>query len=165
MAEDLVVIRAIEKKDENTLAAVVREVMAEYNGDPKTTILGDPSLDTMYTNYQEPGASYYIAEMDGLIAGGAGVRKLDGGEPGVCELQRMFLSPDARGKGIGKKLMDICLADARKFGYKAIYIETLGNMKEAMHLYEKSGFQYIANRMGNTGHVGCGVFMLKTLTS
>lgn len=163
--EGYVVIRPIEKRDEGILAAVVRKVMIEYNGDPKTTILGDPSLDTMYTNYQEPGASYYIAEIEGKIEGGAGVRKLDGGEPGICELQRMFLLPEARGKGVGKKLMEKCLADARKFGYKAVYIETLPNMVEATKLYEKSGFQYIPNRMGNTGHVGCGVFMLKALTN
>jgi putative acetyltransferase len=164
VAQDFI-IRPIEKRDEAILAAVVRKVMVEYNGDPKTTILGDPTLDTMYSNYQEQGASYYIAELAGKLVGGAGVRKLDGGEPGICELQRMFLLPEARGLGIGKTLMDKCLADAKKFGYKSVYIETLPHMDEARKLYEKSGFHYIENRMGNTGHVGCGIFMIKSMTN
>src|SRR5437870_1038092 len=137
-------IRPIERQDNTFLAEIVITTMHEYKADPATTVLGDPSLHTMYENYQEPRAVYYIAEVDGKIAGGCGIKQLDGGKEDICELQRMFLKKEARGKGIGKKLLAMCIADARELGYKQVYLESFSKMETALHLYESFGFERIS---------------------
>ncbi|MGZ5281630.1 MAG: GNAT family N-acetyltransferase, partial [Bacteroidia bacterium] len=89
--------------------------------------------------------------------------KLDGSEENICELQRMYLLPEARGKGIGQKLMDKCIEKASEFSYEKMYLESLSNMKDAYKLYTKNGFVKIEEPLGNTGHGGCNVFMLKEI--
>jgi putative acetyltransferase len=152
-------IRPVEKSDNNALRLIIEQVMTEFKADPKTTILGDPARMTMYENYQEERSFYFVAEEKGKIIGGAGIKKLDGSDGSVCELQRMFLLPDARGKGTGKELIQRCIEKARDFSYKTIYLESLGNMSSAILLYQKSGFSRIPNPIGKTGHGGCDVFM------
>jgi putative acetyltransferase len=154
------IIRKIKQEDNAAIAAIVKQVMEEFNADPKTTVLGDPSLHTMFQNYQQPGAIYYVVEIDNKIIGGCGIRKLDGADNSICELQRMFLLPETRGKGIGKKLIELCINDAKHFNYKKIYLESLKQMSGAIFLYEKSGFKRISQPLGNTGHGGCDVNMI-----
>jgi len=153
-------IRKIEINDNSIIASIVKEVMTEYKADPKTTVLGDPRLLTMYQNYQDARAEYFVAESENKIVGGAGIKQLDGGDINICELQRMFLLKEARGKGIGKKLMQLCIKSAKKFGYKTIYIESLGGMHEAISLYRSFGFKEIDMPLGATGHGGCDVNMI-----
>lgn len=156
-------IREINPEDNTELATVIKEVLIEFGADPKTTMLGDPSLYKMYEYYQFEKAVFFVAWINGKIVGGCGIKKLDGSakEDKICELQRMYLLPEARGLGIGKKLMEICLDKAKEFGYKKIYIESLPQMKSAIKLYTKSGFEYIDQPLGNTGHGGCDVWMLR----
>lgn len=159
----IMTIRKIRPEDNVAIAAVVKEVMEEFNADPKTTVLGDPSLHTMYQNYQEPRAVYYVIEINGKVAGGCGVRKLDGGDENICELQRMFLLKETRGKGIGKELLQLCLSEAKGFGYKQMYLESLKQMTGAIALYESAGFKRLSEPLGNTGHGGCDVNMILDL--
>jgi putative acetyltransferase len=152
--------RKIRPGDNPLIEAIVRKAMTEFNANPKTTIIGDPSLKTMYENYREERSVYYIAELEGVVVGGCGIKQLDGSKENICELQRMFLSKEARGKGIGKKLMELCLSDAKKFNYKQVYLETLSDQHEAMVLYKKTGFKLIPLPLGDTGHGGCDVNMI-----
>lgn len=154
------IIRPFRREDNDEIVSIVKAVMTEFEADPKTTVLGDPRLLTMYDNYGEEGAAYFIAEMNGEIAGGAGIKKLDGGDGSICELQRMFLLPPARGKGIGKELMIKCIDKARKKGYKTIYLESLSQMHNAVKLYTSFGFERVPRALGDTGHGGCNVFMV-----
>jgi putative acetyltransferase len=151
--------RKIQKNDNAVIKEIVTKVMTEFRADPETTVLGDPSLNTMFENYQEDRAVYYVAELNGSVVGGCGIRKLEGADESICELQRMFLLPQARGKGIGKQVMDLCIADAKKFNYKTVYLESLAQMQDAIALYLRSGFGLITEPLGNTGHGGCNVFM------
>jgi putative acetyltransferase len=156
-------IRTILESDNEAVASIVRTVMKEFDADPATTILGDPSLDSMFQNYQFPRSAYFVLVHEGKIAGGCGIKKLDLEGENICELQRMFLLPGSRGKGFGRMLIDRCLQRAKEFNYDKIYLETLGQMKIAIQLYKKSGFRIIDHRLGNTGHSGCEVTMLKDL--
>lgn len=158
-----ITIRRITKEDNPFVLNIIQKVMAEFNADPETTVLADPSIHDMYSNYQEPGAAYFVATDQGTILGGAGIRQLSGSNDPVCELQRMFLLPESRGKGIGKDLMDHCIKEARSSGYKQIYLESLSQMSDAIDLYKRSGFQLIDHPLGATGHGGCNVWMVKDL--
>jgi len=157
-------IRKIKKEDNPLLVHIITPIVVqEYQGNPATTIVGDPTLHTMFENYQEERAVYYVAELGGRVVGGGGIRQLHGSAENICELQRMFIEKSARGKGIGRQLMQRCVADALKFKYAQMYLETLSNMHEALALYKKSGFHVIPNPLGKTGHSGCDVSMLMEL--
>ena len=156
-------IREITKQDNQLIAEIIRSVMKEFVADPKTTIIGDPTLDTMFANYQSPKSIYYIIEENKIVVGGCGIKQLDNTDENICELQRMFLLPSSRGKGFGKLLIDRCINKGKEFGYDEIYLETLSQMKKAISLYEKAGFKKINAPKGNTGHTGCNVQMLMPL--
>lgn len=157
------IIRKISQTDNILIADVIKKVMYEFNGDPNTTILGDPTLNAMFENYQEPRAIYYIVEINNVVAGGCGIKQLEGEKEEICELQRLFLSAETRGIGIGKQLLDICLTASRVFHYRQMYLETLSQMTKALSLYTATGFKKINTPLGNTGHSGCNVYMLKEI--
>lgn len=155
-------IRAIQEADNPALAQVVRAAMREFGADQREgSIYSDPVLDHMYGQYQGPRTAYWIAHQKGLLLGGAGIRQLDGTDEPVCELQRMFLAPEARRKGIGKALIRQCLQFAQAQKYQGCYLETMPSMLDAQALYHKFGFQKIEKAMGDTGHFACQVYMYK----
>lgn len=82
---------------------------------------------------------------------------------GTCELVKMYLLPVARGLGIGASLMNKCMATAKQMGFASMYIETLPELEKAIRVYEKFGFSYLDKPLGDTGHFGCSVWMLKAL--
>jgi putative acetyltransferase len=117
----------------------------------------------MFETYKQPRAAYFVVEKGGAIVGGAGVSQLQNEAKTICELQKMYFMPQARGQGIGAKMMDKCLEAAKSFGYEKCYLETMPYMEAAQKLYRKSGFDYICEPMGNTGHNACPVWMIKEL--
>ncbi len=157
-------IRLIQPEDNPFVAQLIREVLIEHNVPKVGTAYADVSLDFMYQAYNEPASAYFVIISDeGKIIGGAGVAPLANGPDGVCELQKMYFAPEARGKGLGAQMMEACLDAARKFGYVKCYLETMPYMKAAQQLYLRSGFEYIEAPMGDTGHSSCPVWMLKDL--
>lgn len=156
-------IRPIAKKDNAAIATVIRNVLVEF-GVPKIgTAYADPSLDCLFETYQNAKKVYFVLEIDGKICGGAGIQQLKGTTENICELQKMYFAPEARGKGFGKKMIAHCLQRAKDFGFQQCYIETMPYMHNARVLYEKSGFYYIDKHLGDTGHYSCHTWMLKDL--
>ncbi|MEK6154331.1 GNAT family N-acetyltransferase [Flavobacteriaceae bacterium 3-367] len=163
MKTDTVTIREIRAEDNVQVAKVVRQVLEDL-GVPKVgTAYADTSLDHMYESYDVPRATYFLVEEAGKIIGCAGVAPLENYEGNVCELQKMYFLEEARGRGIGSKMMQICLDRAKEFGFERCYLETMPYMKAAQKLYLKTGFEYIDAPMGDTGHYSCPVWMLKAL--
>lgn len=160
---DTPTIRPIQPQDNPQVAIVIRSILEDF-GVPKIgTAYADVSLDCMYETYSVPKAAYFVIDTGREIIGGAGVAPLANYEGPICELQKMYFLPQARGKGLGTRMMEICLAKAREYGYRECYLETMTYMKEARKLYEKTGFRYLDAPMGNTGHYSCPVWMLKQL--
>ena len=157
------IIREIESKDNLKIATVIRNVFEELNAPKVGTAYADPHLNTLFEVYQAENEIYFIVEMVGTILGGCGIGNLVEAEFKICELQKMYLAKEARGKGIAKELMQKCLTFAKQVGYDKCYIETLPFMKDAQKLYVKSGFTYIDGPIGATGHNACDVFMIKDL--
>ena len=157
------ILREIEPKDNLKIATVIRNVFEELDAPKVGTAYADPHLNTLFEVYQDENEIYFVVEKDEIILGGCGIGKLIDAEIKICELQKMYLAKEARGKGIAKALMQKCLAFAKQVGYDKCYIETLPFMKDAQKLYVKSGFTYIDGPMGATGHNACDVFMIKDL--
>lgn len=156
-------IREIENTDNVKLAIVVRKVLIEM-GVPKVgTAYADVELDAMFEAYHEDRYVYYVVEQANEILGGAGIAPLKNGDPKVCELQKMYFLPKARGKGLGKKMIQRCLDFAKANQFKHCYIETMPNMEAAQKLYLKTGFTFIYHAMGDTGHSSCPIWMIKSL--
>lgn len=156
-------IRPIQEKDNPLVAKILRKVLEDLNVPKVGTAYADPALDHMYQNYQEDGSMYFILEYQGTIMGGAGIAPLRGHDGNVCELQKMYFLPKARGHGWGSLMINRCLNIAREFGYDQCYIETMDSMKVAQKLYSKYGFEHLEGPMGDTGHYSCGVHMILNL--
>ena len=129
----------------------------------KGTAYADRELDNMYKAYSIPRSRYFVVEFNGQILGGAGIMPLNKGAKNICELQKMYLDPKARGKGVGTNLLELCLSFARENNFSLCYLETMPYMLDAQELYKKNGFIYINNPMGDTGHYSCPVWMTKEL--
>lgn len=158
-----IVIREIQKEDNQQIAAVIREVFVSDNYPKTGTAFADIQLDFMFEAYDKPRAVYFVVEDNGKIIGGAGVSQLDNSTENICELQKMYFLQEARGKGIGFQMIQKCLEKATELGYEKCYLETLPEMLTAQHLYKKTGFEYLCEPMGNTGHTTCPVWMIKNL--
>ncbi len=156
-------IRALRSGDDPALARVIRTVMPEFGAGGPGFAIHDPEVDAMSARFAEPGHAYFVAEMDGVVMGGAGVAPLSGGPPGTCELQKMYLLPAARGRGFGRALLHRCLKAATRLGYSRMYLETLTGMDAAMGLYRSAGFTDLGAPLGATGHFGCDRFMIRDL--
>lgn len=156
-------IRTIKKEDNQAVASLIRSVFDEMEIPKVGTAYEDPYLDLMFEEYSKTKSAYFVVENDGEIVGCAGIAPLENGDAEICELQKMYFLPKTRGLGIGTQMMDKCLEEARAFGFKKCYIETMPFMHAAQKLYKKSGFEYLDAPMGCTGHNSCPVWMLKVL--
>lgn len=156
------VLREIQAQDNAAIAAVIRSVLIEM-GVPKVgSAYADVALDSLYQHYQQERGAYYVVEIDGEIIAGCGFASLPGEDAQTCELQKMYLLPKTRGLGLGKALIERCIAAAQRMAYQRCYLETMPNMEAAQSLYKKCGFEYLDKPMGNTGHHACPVWMLLT---
>ena len=157
-------IREIQQKDNQAIAKIVRDVLMELGAPKVGTAYADPNLDFLFETYQNPKTKYFIVENNGKVIGGAGIAVLENNNSNICELQKMYFLPEARGLGLGTKLMGKCLKIAKDFGFEKCYLETMPYMEDAQKLYKKVGFENLDEPMGNTGHTSCPVWMIKKLT-
>ena len=157
-------IRKIEEKDNPVMAKVIRSTLEEFGANRQGTVYYDRGTDYLFQSFRQTrGSVYYVAECKGQVLGGGGIFPSPGLSSETCELVKMYLLPEARGIGLGSKLIETCLAFAREAGNRNVYLETMPELKMALKTYEKFGFQYLPHQMGNTGHYGCDLWMLKKL--
>ena len=155
-------IREIKKEDNKQVENVIRSCLIEFGANHKGTAWADPDLGRFSEIYNTEGNKYWVAidENDNVV-GGVGIGRLDKTDS-ICELQKMYCMPHARGCGISHKLMDIALEYAKKY-YKKCYLETLENMIAAQKFYEKYGFKRIYEPIIETEHFACDVRYIKDL--
>lgn len=163
MSNNEFIIREIQQKDNAALAKIVRTVILEMGAPTIGTAYEDKATDQLFETYQKEKAIYFVLEHNQKVVGGVGISQLDNFEGNVCELQKMYFLPEARGRGLGSKMIIICLEKAKEFGFESCYLETLPYMKDAVKLYKKNGFRNLDKPMGNTCHYSCDVWMIKNL--
>ena len=156
-------IRPINESDNKHISVILREVLIEMDIPRIGSAYEDPEINNMYESYQSKRSIYFVVEENNKILGGAGINQLKNGDVNICELQKMYFHKSIRGRGIGDKMIELCLNFAVESNYKKCYIETMPNMVDAQKLYIKKGFEYIDNPLGNTGHTACPIWMLKNL--
>jgi len=160
---DLITIRLITPADNASLALIIRNALTEFKANKPGTVYFDETTDHLYELFQTEKGMYHVALLNEQIVGGAGIYHTDGLDADTCELVKMYLSPPARGKGLGKLLLTQCMKAAKEAGYKRLYLETMPELIIAVPMYEKMGFSYLKTPLGNSGHDGCGIWMIKLL--
>lgn len=132
----------IEPHQDAAMAAIVRAALKAHGLDIPGTAYFDEALDHLSVYYDRPGRAYYVLLEDGAVTGGVGLAQFEG-LPGCCELQKLYLSPAAQGRGLGYRMIRFIEDRARALGYRQIYLETHTNLQAAIHEYERSGYRQI----------------------
>jgi putative acetyltransferase len=132
-----ITFRSATNKDCEKVQKLVFGVLAEYNlqADPTTT---DSDLGDIEKHYINRGGVFEVLEdAEGNLLGTVGLFPID---TEIVELRKMYFEKALRGKGYGKLTLQRMIKEARRRGFKRIYLETNSVLKEATHLYEKFGF-------------------------
>ena len=150
------VVRTATNRDRERVITLVYGVLAEY-GLPPDPCSKDSHLDDLERNYIRPGGVFELIEdKQGNLLGTYGLYRLD---QDTCELRKMYFVPEIRGQGLGRETLERCVVHARRLGYKAIVLETITVLREAIRLYTRFGFVLI-----DTKHLSARVdqtYMLK----
>ena len=156
-------IRNIEPFDNVAIAAVIRNALAEFGANKPGTVFFDPTTDHLFELFKAPGSVYYVAEKNGIILGGCGIFPTEALPEKTCELVKLYLDKAARGTGLGKALLLKAMDWAKNNGYEQVYLESMPELSKAVSIYEKVGFEKLKHSLGNSGHCGCDIWMLKKL--
>jgi putative acetyltransferase len=90
--------------------------------------------------YAPPSGRILLAMKDGSIAGVVALRDLG---HGACEMKRLYVRPGFRGDGLGRRLTEALIGEARAIGYRRMRLDTVPQMAAAQRLYERLGFRDI----------------------
>jgi putative acetyltransferase len=156
-------IRTVTPQDDPAIAAIIRNTLMEFHIHGPGTVYADAGIDHVSSLFAGDRNRYFVACRGQEIFGGAGIHSLDGATDDICELQKMYLIGAVRGKGIGRNLIQKCLAFARASQYATCYLETMPQLTSALKLYEAFGFKYLKAPLGQTGHFACGIWMSVSL--
>lgn len=155
------IVREIEKKDNEEVEKLIRSCLVEYNRNIPGTAWEDPNLGSFYELYQAPKSKYWVVEMDDKIVAGCGIGPVKGSDT-ICELQKMYSYEEVRGSGIAKELLKLSIEFAKNH-YEKCYLETFDNMERANAFYIKNGFEKLDKPLGNTDHYACDMWYMMDL--
>jgi len=102
--------------------------------------LGFQKTDEEFTTFPAFYDALYLAKLDGKPVAACGLKPF---KDDVCELKRLYCRPEARGLGLGRHLIELCLRDAKDRNYTEIYLDTDNGLVHANNIYEALGFKDI----------------------
>ena len=160
--ENLVLVGILRRGE--PIARIIRANLKAYRLDIPGTAYFDPELDCLsgfYGARPEKRRYFVLTDEAGEVVGGVGIGEFSGFE-NCAEVQKLYLSDPAKGRGLGKRLMETAEGFARSAGYGALYLETHTNLASAVGLYRKLGFRRIEKPAGVL-HSTMNLFFIKDL--
>jgi putative acetyltransferase len=157
-------IREIEEKDNQTIERIIKRSLESFNLNIPGTAYFDPQLGSLAQYYKEQfNAKYWVAvnEQDEVV-GGVGIAPF-GQKTGICELQKLYIIPEAQGMGLSKELMRAALEFAKEH-YTHCYLETLKKLHAANCLYIKLGFVQLEGALDGSDHSAMDAWYIKELS-
>lgn len=125
--------------------AAIRELFLEYANSLGFSLCFqgfDQELAALPGDYAPPHGRLLLAISNGRPAGCVALHKI---EPSICEMKRLYVRPDYRGKGLGRALAEKIISVARQIGYKKLRLDTVeSEMQAAVAMYRQLGFREIA---------------------
>ena len=156
--------REITAEDDTALAKIIRDNLKAHNLDLPGTVYFDDNLDHLSDFYLQDKHKrlYYVllGDNDNII-GGIGLAEFEFFED-CAELQKLYLTDEVKGNGLGYKLIELIEKKARECGYKRLYLETHTNLPAAIHIYGKCGFKAI-EKPASVVHATMNRFYIKDL--
>lgn len=157
-------ISSIKSSHDKFLEKIIKSNLKKFNLDIPGTAYFDPELSKLSDYYKQTSKRQYFVCSDnkGLVLGGAGIAEYDE-DNNIAELQKLYLSDEAKGKGISRELMDIVLRFAKEAGYKKVYLETHHDLTAAVHLYKKYEFTELEKPLKECKHNSMDMFFVKNI--
>ena len=147
---DIRIVPAYEQRDEVSMLFSEYTDMLIANDESFKTYLDiqnyDEEIMHLESKYGMPDGRLYLLYCDEQSAGCIGLRKMDDQR---CEMKRLYVRPEFRGKKLGNILVEKIIADAREIGYSYMLLDTLPFLETAIQMYKKFGF-YEIERYNNS---------------
>jgi putative acetyltransferase len=155
-------IRFIQESDNSSIEYIIKSSLEEHGVNKPGTAYYDESTANMYASYTAEKSAYFVAVdiENNTVVGGAGIFPTKGLPHGTCELVKMYMRHDYRGKGISSLLMNRCELFAREQGFTQLYLETLPELAQAVDVYKRFNFRLLDTSLGDSGHFSCTIWML-----
>ena len=156
-------IREIEEKDNQAIEQIIKRSLESFNLNIPGTAYFDPQLSNLAQFYRDiPNGNYWVTvNKKDEVLGGVGIAPF-GHETGICELQKLYIKPEAQGLGLSKELMKVALNFAKEH-YSHCYLETLKKLEIANLLYTKLDFQQLENPLDGSEHGAMDAWYIKQL--
>ena len=134
------VIRPATNRDQEKIVSLVADVLTEFGLQPEFESSESDLLDIEATYFQTGGFFNLVEVEENSLLGTFALYPIDREN---CKLRKMYLVSQARGMGLGRRMLDYTTNEARKRGFKKIILETMPIMKDAVRLYTHAGFNLI----------------------
>jgi ribosomal protein S18 acetylase RimI-like enzyme len=145
------VIREFGFEDLEAARAIFREY-AELVGRAICFQAFERELDGLPGSYAPPEGRLLLAFVEDQLAGCVALRRL---EPGICEMKRLYVRPAFQGTGLGRRLVDRVMEEARDAGYGVLRLDTLPSLQRAISMYLGLGFYEIPRYSDNPDGAIC----------
>lgn len=157
-------LRKIKPQDDAELFLLIRHCLKDANLDIPGTAYFDESIKKMSEFYLNNNSREYFVltdEKDNVI-GGAGFAEFNNSNQ-IAELQKLYINPKFRGKKFSYILIQKVEEEAKKYGYKSLYLETHHNLQIAIQLYKKLGYTQLNQALPGSEHSTMDYFFEKNL--
>lgn len=153
----------MEEKDNKTMEQIIKRSLETLDLNIPGTAYFDPQLGNLAQFYkQQLYAKYWVVVNEqNEVAGGVGIAPFEL-KTGICELQKLYLSPEAQGMGLSSELMKVALKFAKEH-YRYCYLETLEKLQVANLLYIKFDFQQLERPLDGSAHNAMDAWYIKEL--
>lgn len=135
--------RTARPEEREQIVKIVETILAEYGYAPDYETSESDIVDLEKTYLDSNGTFEVVVDPEGFVCGTAAVQPIS---DDTCKLRKMYLTPQIRGRGLGRKLLAHVVDRARQLGFAKMTLETTSRMKEALILYDRFGFKRVENQ-------------------